>query len=65
MLGGFGEQLGAQHDWRGVNEADSYRRLKDFEQKSDGPSPGSLLWLSLAIVPIETSRSWDSQGQTG
>lgn len=41
MLVGFEEQLGAQCDGTGVNEADSYRRLKDFEQKSDGISPGS------------------------
>ena len=46
VLGRLEEQLGAQCDWRGVNVADSSRRLKDFERKSDG-SPQAFPALAL------------------
>lgn len=51
MLGGFEEQLGHQYDRRGGNKADSYRRLKDLEQKSDKISPGLPCSGSHQLLP--------------
>lgn len=63
MLGRFEEELGARCNWKVVNKAESYRRLKDIEWRKDGISPGLACSGSNQLLPtLKSAAVGISQG---